>query len=268
MSMRALPTIAVLLALVVPGHADLGPFNAAGITYGHVHLNVADIDLHQKLWVELFGAVVVSKGPLTVMKFPTMLIALTERAPAAPSQGTVMDHFGFKVRDIAETLRGWRAAGYEVQREFTGAEGFPNAYLLGPDGLRIELQEDQTLPVKATPNHIHFFAPNAVELLNWYMETFSLNQRDRGTLKTTTDAGNINLSFATTPTPTVPTRGRAIDHIGFEVRNLEAFCKRLEAQGVKFDVPYRDVPGIGLKVAFFTDPNGVYIELTEGMDKY
>ena len=28
------------------------------------------------------------------------------------------------------------------------------------------------------------------------------------------------------------TRGRALDHIGFEVRNLEAFVKKLEAQGI------------------------------------
>jgi len=39
-------------------------------------------------------------------------------------------------------------------------------------------------------------------------------------------------------------------------------------KGVKFDVPYREVPSIGLKIAFFTDPQGVYIELTEGYDKY
>jgi hypothetical protein len=52
------------------------------------------------------------------------------------------------------------------------------------------------------------------------------------------------------------------------VRNLEAFCKQLEARGVKLDVPYRDVPNLALKIAFLTDPNGTYIELTEGFDKY
>ena len=64
------------------------------------------------------------------------------------------------------------------------------------------------------------------------------------------------------------TRGRTIDHIGFEIRNLEAFCKQLEAKGIKFDTPYRDVPAIGLKIAYITDPWGTYIELTEGYDKY
>jgi hypothetical protein len=37
---------------------------------------------------------------------------------------------------------------------------------------------------------------------------------------------------------------------------------------VKFDVPFRNVPAIGLNIAYITDPSGVYIELTEGYDKY
>jgi len=50
------------------------------------------------------------------------------------------------------------------------------------------------------------------------------------------------------------------------VQNLEAFCKALEAQGIKFDRPYSKSP-TGLGVAFLTDPWGTYIELTEGLDK-
>ncbi|HAI15132.1 MAG TPA: hypothetical protein DCM12_01530, partial [Gammaproteobacteria bacterium] len=65
-----------------------------------------------------------------------------------------------------------------------------------------------------------------------------------------------------------PTRGAAIDHIGFEFDDLEAFCKELEAKGIEFDVPFREIPEIELKIAFITDPSGVFIELTEGYDDY
>ena len=229
-----LTAAALMLSIAAPARAQLAPPNAAGLTYGHVHLNVKDIELHKKLWADHFGGVVVQKGPLTAIKLPNMLIALTQREPTGPSQGTVMDHFGFKVRNITEIKDGWRAAGYEVQSEFTGAEGFPNAYLLGPDGLRIELQEDQTLAVKAAPNHIHFWTADYVTLLDWYIDTLGVVRRKRGTIETTADAPGLNLSFQTARTPTVPTKGRVIDHIGFEVKNLEAFCKALEAKGVKF----------------------------------
>jgi len=107
-----------------------------------------------------------------------------------------------------------------------------------------------------------------VKLRDWYVDTFSLVPRKRGTIATTADAPGMNFSFATSATPTVATKGRTIDHIGFEVTNLKAFCEKLEARGVKFDVPFRTVPAIGLDIAYITDPSGVYIELTEGYGKF
>jgi catechol 2,3-dioxygenase-like lactoylglutathione lyase family enzyme len=261
-------TVALLLVTAGAARAQLSPMNAAGITYGHVHLNVADVEVHKKLFVDTFGGVFVQKGPLLTVKFPNMLVALTQRVPTGPSQGTVIDHFGFKVRSMPETLSALRAAGYVIQSEFTGAEGFPNAYVLGPDGLRIEMQEDKTLTAKAIPNHVHFWTPEFEKLLDWYVDTFSLTKRSRGTIKSTADAGTVNLSFQTSQTPVIGTKGRVIDHIGFEIKDLAGFVKQLEAKGIKFDVPFREVPAIGLKIAYITDPAGVYIELTEGYVNY
>jgi len=62
------------------------------------------------------------------------------------------------------------------------------------------------------------------------------------------------------------TKGRSLDHIGFEVKNLEVFCKKLEAAGVKLDQPYHKAPNANLSLAFITDPAGTSIELTEGLD--
>ena len=78
----------------------------------------------------------------------------------------------------------------------------------------------------------------------------------------------VNLRYSKNATPVTAIKGRALDHIGFEVRNLEAFCKRLEAAGVRFDTPYTKRPDIGIAIAFQTDPWGTYIELTEGLDKF
>jgi len=53
-----------------------------------------------------------------------------------------------------------------------------------------------------------------------------------------------NLRFSPAPA-SVPTRGRALDHIGFEVRDLAAFCTQLEAKRVKLSVriAYRTASG-------------------------
>ena len=62
--MKLLLTIALVVVSTVlsaPAHAQLATPNDNGITYGHVHLNVSDIEVHKKLWVEWFGGEIVQK---------------------------------------------------------------------------------------------------------------------------------------------------------------------------------------------------------------
>ena len=77
----------------------------------------------------------------------------------------------------------------------------------------------------------------------------------------------LRLNFSPSPTPVVATAGRAVDHIGFEVKNLQEFLARLDAQGIKPSVTYRRVDALGINIAFIVDPWGTNIELTEGLDK-
>ncbi|MBL4819727.1 MAG: VOC family protein [Gammaproteobacteria bacterium] len=266
--MKQLLALIITLVSITPAFGQLAVPNAAGLTYGHVHLNVSDIELHKKLWVEHFDGVVVQKGPLTAIRLPNMLVALAAREPSGGSRGTVMDHFGFKVRNMETFLAKWRTTGYEVGSEFIGAEGQKNAYVMMPDDIYVELQEDQALHVEIMAYHIHFFTDQYKELLQWYTDIFSLEERPRGRITTTTNAPGMNLSFSNSDSPRAATRGAAIDHIGFEFEDLEAFCKELEAKGIEFAVPFREIPAIGLKTAFITDPAGVYIELTEGYDAF
>ena len=266
--MRILLTVFATLALVAPASAQLATPNDAGITYGHVHLNVSDMEVHKKLWVEHFDGVLVQKGPLTAIRMPNMLVALSDREPTGGSQGTVMDHFGFKVRDIAAFLAKWRAAGLPVGPEFDGAEGQKNAYVMAPDDVWVELQEDQGLQVPIAGYHIHFMTSEYEELLNWYLDVFGLEKRPRGRIETTTNVPGMNLSFGNSEDARTGTRGSSLDHIGFEIDDLEAFCRRLTNKGISFDVEYREIDSVALKIAFITDPSGVYIELTEGYDEY
>jgi catechol 2,3-dioxygenase-like lactoylglutathione lyase family enzyme len=78
----------------------------------------------------------------------------------------------------------------------------------------------------------------------------------------------MNLSFGGADGERAATQGTAIDHIGFEIDGLEEFCRRLEAMGIEFQVPYREIPAIELNIAYIIDPSGVRIEFTEGYDDY
>ena len=267
--MRMLPLAAAALVLATPVAAQLAPeSNDLGIRFAHVHLNVTDVAANEELWSNVFDGQIVVKGTLHTVRFPNMLVVFNQREPSGPSQGTVMDHFGFKVRDIQKILDEWRARGLEVQSEFNGAEGFRNAYLLAPDGVRLELQEDPELPVKAAGYHVHFWTNQLEELMAFYEENFGAWTWPRGTIQTSSNVPGMNLSFQGCRDECGPTRGRAIDHIGFEVDDLQSFVTALQAKGVDFQMGYREVPSIELAIAFFTDPSGVYVELTQGFDEY
>ena len=115
-------------------------------------------------------------------------------------------------------------------------------------------------------HHVHFFNPANSEMQAWYVKTFGATSRLGGAFPAALLPG-VALNFSSSPTPVVGTQGRAVDHIGFEVKNLEEFTKKLEASGVKITTPYRTVPALDIAIAFFTDPWGTYIELTEGLAK-
>ena len=51
------------------------------------------------------------------------------------------------------------------------------------------------------------------------------------------DLPGVNLTFSPAPAPVVGTRGRAVDHIGFEIRGLEAFVKTSGKTGLHIFVP-------------------------------
>jgi catechol 2,3-dioxygenase-like lactoylglutathione lyase family enzyme len=265
---RTLMTVLALLFLPTSVETQLVTANSYGVTYGHIHLNVADATLNTQIWVNHFGGVAAEKGPPAAVWLPGTLMMFAEREVSGGSQGSAIDHVGFKIRDYEMLLSGWRADGYEVQSEFEGTEGERNAYLMTPDGVRVEVQEDPTIESVAEAYHVHFFVTDAEGLRDGYIERYDAQPRVRGAIQVTADVPGMNLSYSQVESERTPTRGRAVDHIGFEVEGLEAFVQKMEAAGVVFDVPYREIASLGLAIAFYTDPAGVYVELTEGLADY
>ncbi|MGH9719222.1 MAG: VOC family protein [Bryobacteraceae bacterium] len=254
-------TAALLLAAAVTASAQLSAPNEAGVSMGHLHLNVRDVEAHTKFWTEHLGAAAVKFGRTDVMKYPGVLIFLTRRDPTGGTEGSVVHHVGFLVPDLDANLRKWKESGVRIVQENLAAR---QVFLLAPDDIRVEITEDKSISAPIVNHHIHFFNVAVDDTKAWYIKTFGAKGGKRGRFEAA-DLPGVNLTFSPSETPTAPTRGRALDHIGFEVKDLEAFCKKLEAAGVKFNIPYRKTPAIA--IAFFTDPWGTYIELTEGLNR-
>ena len=243
--------------------AQLPPHNEAGVTMGHLHLISSDLEGHRKLWVDAMGGVVVKAGPMELFRFPGAVIAVGKGQDRTGTEGSVVNHLGFKVKDLKGTVAKLTAAGATVEREMPETH---QVFMLFPDKVRVEFTEDTGQPQPVVHHHIHFFTTNVEEMRAWYVKTFGAKAGRRGRFEAA-DIPGVNLSFSPSGTKTETTRGRGLDHIGFEVKNLEEFCKNLEANGIKLNVAYRKVPALGVAIAFLTDPWGTYIELTEGFDR-
>ena len=104
-------------------------------------------------------------------------------------------------------------------------------FLLGPDGIRIELLAGKNLPTVAENHQVHFFTPDVEAVQKWYIANFGAVPLTFGRLPAAGLPG-VYLIFSATEAAVAGTKGRALDHIGFEVKDLESFSKTLEARGI------------------------------------
>jgi predicted enzyme related to lactoylglutathione lyase len=273
----------LVLASASTASAQLMAAKEGPVVYGHHHLNTTNMDAQKKFFVDTLGGTLIKIGTnnTEIVKFPNVLIFFrATQAPTGGTRGTTVNHIGFSVPDLRPMIDKIKANGFKMitNTESPGREvkddiagplqpgGASIAFAQGPDDVKVELVEakQQTIPI--TLHHVHFFNPKNVEMQAWYAKTFGATARSGGAFPSAVLPG-VALNFSPSTDPVVGTAGRALDHIGFEIRNLEEFTKKLEADGIKLSVPYRRVPALGIAIAFFTDPWGTYIELTEGLDK-
>lgn len=269
----------LLAAAAAPASAQLLAAKDGPVVYGHHHLTVTSVETHKKFWVDTLGGTAATLGTTAAARFTNVIVLLRQGTPAGGSKGTSVNHIGFGVPNLRVVLDRVTAAGFpvvtsaEAPATLTVSDGIAFnpatkdsiAFVMAPDDVKVELLEvrSQTTPVAL--HHVHYFTQQVDAMKAWYVQMLGAKGGMRGAFQAA-DLPGVNLTFSPSPEPVVATRGRSFDHAGFEVKDLEAFCKMLAAAGVVFDRPYAQVPALGIAVAFFTDPFGTYVELTEGLD--
>jgi catechol 2,3-dioxygenase-like lactoylglutathione lyase family enzyme len=282
-SWRSWTVAAALAATAVPATAELTN-QAAPVIVGHYHLNVTSVAEHRRFWVDTLGGKAVKIGSVDAIEFPDVYLLLNEQPPTGPTRGTTFDHIGFAVPDVPALTTKVVANGYALT---VGREPAPGetaspptagnygrfSYLVGPDGVKVELVTNMAADAPPiTHHHVHFVNRQFVEMQQWYMKTFDATLREGQTDffigADLPGVGYMLNFFSWLPTETlIGTAGRAVDHVGFEVRDLRAFCAELERKGIRLATPYRRDESLGLAVATVVDPWGTVVELTEGLRK-
>ena len=183
------------------------------------------------------------------------------------TQGTGVNHIGFSYPDLTAKMAeleavGVRGSGVRLQRFPDGStlRDVPGLFKLGfvfdPWGTRIEMVED---PERLGFHHIHLSATDPAATLAWYQDVFG---GETASLKGRLDGllfDDVWVLVSEAESIPATTQGRAIDHIGFSVPDLDAAAAEMRRKGIVFQTE-PEVPEGGrtsAKRAFIVGPDNV-----------
>ena len=190
------------------------------------------------------------------------------------TQGTGVNHISFSYPDVTAKMAeleavGVRGSGVRLQRFPDGATLrdvpglFKAGFIFDPWGTRIEMVEDEnTLGF----HHIHLSAEDPEATLAWYRDVFGGEPASlRGRLDGLRFGDVWLLASRHDRGAPATTMGRAIDHIGFVVDDLDAAGAEMAAFDVLFEQEAA-VPPNGrtqARRAFIAGPDNVRLEVVE-----
>ncbi|MGD8339659.1 MAG: VOC family protein [Gammaproteobacteria bacterium] len=236
------------------GHAQVLPFNEAGVTMGHHHIMAPDIDAQTAIWVDILGGELQGNPPLQFVKFPGTFLILSNGEAAAGTRGSALDHIAFDLRDLAGTRAKLAAAGVEL---FNESDARFDATL--PGGIEVHFFSDPNLPTPIAHRAMAFVATDPDAQRAWWEDILGAKTAQEGAMTVSTIPG-ARLFFSGADTAPAPTRGRTLDHTGIGVADVGEFCDQLAAKGVECELLFGGV------AAMITDPGGVTIEINSGLE--
>jgi catechol 2,3-dioxygenase-like lactoylglutathione lyase family enzyme len=247
--------LAVLgLGIALSAKAQVLPFNDTGVTMGHHHLMVPDVDAQTAIWVDILGGELSGNPPLQFVKFPGVFFILSNGNGAGGTKGSALDHIAFDIRDLSGTREKLAAAGAEI---FNSSDTRFDATL--PGGIEVHFFADPALETPIANRAMAFVSTDPDAQRAWWERVLGATTTQEGQMAVSTIPG-VRLFFSGADTAPPPTRGRVLDHTGIGVRDVGAFCEQIAAQGVECELLF------GGAAAMITDPGGVAIEINAGLE--
>ena len=260
--MRPFP-LAIVVTLLVPVLFATAPRPALGqtitaegpVVYGHHHFNTTDMAAQRRFFVDTLGgkAATIGTNNTEVIEFPNVFLFFRPmQKPTGGTIGSTVNHVGFSVPDLKPVVAKLKANGYKMITQRIGSRD-------REDHRRHRRREpDDEHRVHAGPGRHQGRARRSQvagscrsSCTTCTSSASTATRCRRGTRRcsarrscrlrptqafVTDQLPGVALSFSPSATPTVATHGRALDHIGFEIKNLEAFTKKLEASGIPLTV--------------------------------
>jgi uncharacterized glyoxalase superfamily protein PhnB len=252
--------IATILCASAPLVAQLPTPNAEGVSAGHHIVRAKDVEVATRFWTAL-GGEPAALATIKLVKIPGVLMYISAPRGNTPivggNHGTTLEFLTFRVKDLKASLAKWRTAGIEPMKQYK------ETTLLAPDDVQIRIIEDPKLTSEIAADGVIMHVPNAAEASAWYAKWFGA-KLSRSGADTIGEIPGVRITFRETKEPVAPTKGHSVNLLGFEVKDLQAFVKKYQDGGGKFDMNIANNAAANLYVIQLTDPWGTSIEVSQG----
>ncbi len=232
--------------------------------FTHAHMRVPDTAESAAWHAELFDRDIGPGGPgPNIIFYNGTIGTMPNEGLAPPSDGGAIDHFGIAVPNVAAAVAKAREMGATVKTEpQKGVTAPVIAFIEDPWGVRMELLED---PEYLGVNHIHMMSVDPDAMRDWFLQVFGgeyVEARGKGVFHTILYGDVwVHVSSPRQGASIAPSKGRAIDHMGFRVPSLNEFRATLEQSGFEPYLERANPPGSDLM--FFIGPEGIHFEISE-----
>jgi len=259
---------ALCLAAVMTGAATPARAQAAMLPFDHIHLNEPAAEASQWWEKNIPGGRRITEAPNRIMYGAVRLMFLGATSTGG-SDGSVIEHLGFSVSDLDATLRSLAAINTKVIEAAKNTPGlYKSAMIESPWGTRIQLVQD---PELVGLHHVQLRSPDPEAAFKWLLDKFG---GERTKLKGQIDAvkyagvpGFTTVYIVAAKGSSVPSQGRAIDHIGWRSTGTIAETKAmLEGKSVQLTSQPRplELPnGPSINFFYVAGPDGARIEIVE-----
>ena len=264
-----LPVPACVAAVLIAGSVTIAVAQTkANLPFDHIHLNEPAAEASQWWEKNIPGGRRITEAPNRIMYGAVRLMFLGPRSSGG-SDGSVIEHVGFSVADLDATMRALAAIGTKVVEPVSAAPGLYKAALIeSPWGTRVQLVQD---PELIGLHHVQLRSPDPGRTNQWLLDTFGGERtKIHGQLDAVKYAGIPGFTtvyIVAAKGASVPSQGRAIDHIGWRSIGTIAETKAM-LEGKKVELTSQPSPlnlpnGPSINFFYVAGPDGARIELVE-----
>ena len=238
------------------------------LPFDHIHVNEPAAEASQWWEKNIPGGRRITEAPNRIMYGAVRLMFLSPRSSGG-SDGSVIEHLGFSVTDLAATMTALTAAGAKVVEPMKDVPGlYKTAMIESPWGTRIQLVQDRDL---LGLHHVQLRTPDTDGMYSWLIDKFG---GERTKIKGQIDAvkyagipGFTTVYIVAAKGTSVPSIGRAIDHIGWRsmgtINETKAMLEGKTVQLTSQPVPLSLPNGPSINYFYVAGPDGTRIELVE-----